>query len=68
MNTDFHHREQENRFHHDRHNTIANKHETMETWQLEQDEAGQRIVQPINGDMPPKPGLWARVKKLVGRK
>ena len=46
------------------------KHQTMETYQLEQQEAHQgNIPDPKKYDVdPPKPGLLGRIKRLLGGK
>jgi hypothetical protein len=68
MNEEFYRRQSENNQDHDRQKAAQQKHSTMETYSLEQQEAhAGHIPNPIGTDAePPQPTLWQRIRKLIG--
>ena len=68
MNEEFYRRQAENQQEHDRQQSA--KHSTLETYNLEQQEAHSgHIPDPKGTDAePPAPTLWQRLKKMVGLK
>ncbi|MFN8380174.1 MAG: hypothetical protein U0452_16055 [Anaerolineae bacterium] len=67
MNQDVYHREQQSRQQQERMAVQAGKHTTMETVQIEHEiaETGQTPEGKFD-TAPPKPGLWARIRRLFG--
>lgn len=65
MNEEFYRRQAEQNQERERHATPS--HSTMETYNLEQQEARQgHIPDPTGADVvPPEPTLWQRIKKLL---
>ena len=68
MNEEFYRRQAENNQEHDRQKIAQEKHATLETYNLEQQEAHSgHIPSPKGTDAePPAPTLWQRIKKLFG--
>ncbi len=66
MNEEFYRRQTEQNQEHKRHNAAT--HSTMETYNLEQQEARLgHLPDPKGADVvPPAPTLWQRIKKLLG--
>ncbi len=67
MNNDFY--ERERRMEQDRERAQTQKHQTLETYNLEQQEAhqGHGIADPKKYDVdPPQPGIIARLLKMLG--
>jgi hypothetical protein len=70
MNSDFDRRQREVDQQHERQKAKLQKHTTLETWNIEQREAHSgHIPSAKNADVdPPKPGLLARLRKLITRR
>lgn len=63
MNQDFYRREQELRQHDDRQRAHAEKHQTLETLQIEQNAAQDGISAPMGEEKKARQGFLARLKK-----
>jgi hypothetical protein len=66
MNQDFYHREREVKQNEERHRAQTEKHQTLETWQIEQDAAQSGVASPVGGqEGSARPGFIARLKKAI---
>jgi hypothetical protein len=67
MDNNYHDRQRQVDQEHERQRAKLQKHSTMETWSIEQGEAHQGKVPSAEGAdvVPPKPGLLARLRKLI---
>ncbi len=67
MDNNFYDRQRQVEQEHDRQKAKLQKHSTMETVSLEQGEAHQGHIPSAEGAdvVPPKPGLLARLRKLI---
>ncbi len=68
MNEEFYRRQAEANQDHDRQKAAQQKHTTLETYNLEQQEAHSGHIPSAQGaDVePPAPTLWGRIRKLLG--
>jgi hypothetical protein len=68
MNEEFYRRQAEQNQDQERQRVASQKHSTLETYNLEQQEAHTgHIPDPKGADVvPPAPTLWQRIKKLLG--
>ena len=68
MNEEFYRRQTEQNQENERQHNANQKHPTLETYNLEQQEAHSgHIPDPKGTDaVPPAPTLWQRIKKLLG--
>lgn len=67
MNEEFYRRQAEVSQEQDRQRSAQQKHATLETYNLEQQEAHQgHIPDPQGADVvPPAPTLWQRIRKMI---
>ncbi len=67
MNEEFYRRQAEANQDHDRQKLAQQKHATMETYNLEQQEAHSgHIPSAVGADVePPAPTFWQRIRKLL---
>jgi hypothetical protein len=63
MNQDFYAREQESRQHEERLRAQAEKHQTLETVQIEQNAAQDGVPSALGEQKSARPGLLARLKR-----
>jgi len=68
MNEEFYRRQAEANQEHEHQKLAQQKHSTLETYNLEQQEAHQgHIPNPVGADVdPPAPTLWQRIRKMLG--
>lgn len=67
MNEEFYRRQAEASQEHDRQKLAQQKHATMETYNLEQQEAHSgHVPHPVGETEKAAPSLWQRIKKMLG--
>ncbi len=63
MNQDFYHREKQSQQGQEKHDAVSERHQTLETWQLEQ-EAAQTGTPPPSDEQRP-PGFFTKLRRAL---
>jgi hypothetical protein len=68
MNQEFYHHERQVKQYEERQKALAEKHQTLETVQIEQDAALDGVTSPLGANENARPSILARLKKAIFRK
>ncbi len=63
MNQDFYHREKQAQQEQEKHDAVAGRHQTIETWQIEQEAALTGNAAPADQERPP--GLFTKIRRAL---